>query len=106
MHAVERVSFSAAHRSADRRRERRHAAGPPHLPCYPARTTPVTAHVPPQREPGFGERSENVRRQNALHNGRAARTIAGRAVDADDCRNLLEMLGLDAVAARAEGRRP
>ena len=65
----------------------------------------MTATVPPQREPGgFGERSENVRRQNALHNGRAVRIVAGRAVDAQDCRDLLEMLGLDADAARTEYR--
>jgi hypothetical protein len=63
----------------------------------------VTAHVPPQREPGgFGERSANERRQNALHRGRAVRTVAGRAVDAQDCRTLLEMLGLDVDAARAD----
>lgn len=73
---------------------------------FPPRGTPVTAHVPPQREhSGFGERSENVRRQNALHNGRAVRIVAGRAVDAQDCRDLLEMLGLDADAARADDRR-
>ena len=66
----------------------------------------MTAQVPPQREAsGFGDRSENVRRQHALHNDRAARTVAGRAVDAQDCRTLLEMLGLDADAARAERHR-
>jgi hypothetical protein len=65
----------------------------------------VTAAVPPPREPGgFGERSENVRRQNALHNDRAVRTVAARAVDAQDCRHLLEMLGLDADAARGDDR--
>ena len=104
-HAVERASFSAAHRSDGRGRERRHVVGPPHRPSYPARATPVTAAVPPPREPGgFGERTENVRRQNALHNGRAVRTVAARAVDARDCRDLLDMLGLDADAARAEDR--
>ncbi len=49
---------------------------------------------------GFGERAENARRENALHHGRAARTVAGRAVDAQDCRLLLEMLGLDADTAK------
>ena len=44
---------------------------------------------------GFSERAENARRENAVSNGRAARTVAGRAVDAQDCRLLLEMLGLD-----------
>jgi hypothetical protein len=43
----------------------------------------------------FGERAENARRENALNNDRAARTVAGRAADAQDCRLLLEMLGLD-----------
>ena len=42
-----------------------------------------------------GERAENARRESALSNSRAARTVAGRAVDAQDCRLLLEMLGLD-----------
>jgi hypothetical protein len=70
---------------------------------HPVRRWPVTAHVPPQREPGgFGERSANERRQNALHRGRAARTVAGRAVDAQDCRDLLDMLGLAAEAGRAD----
>ncbi len=51
---------------------------------------------------GFGERAENARRENALHHDRAARTVAGRATDAQDCRLLLEMLGLDAGTARPE----
>jgi hypothetical protein len=55
---------------------------------------------------GFGERAENARRENVLHNGRAARTVAGRAVDAQDCRLLLEMLGLDADAARPGASHP
>jgi hypothetical protein len=32
-----------------------------------------------------------------VQDGRAARTVAGRAKDADDCRLLLEMLGLRAA---------
>jgi hypothetical protein len=51
---------------------------------------------------GFGERAENARRENALHHGRAARTVAGRAMDAQDCRLLLEMLGLDAGTPRSD----
>ena len=43
---------------------------------------------------GFGERAENARRANAVSHGRAARTVAGRAVDAQECRLLLEMLGI------------
>ena len=46
------------------------------------------------------ERAENARRECALSNSRAARTVAGRAVDADDCRLLLEMLGLDTGVPR------
>ena len=52
---------------------------------------------------GFGERAENARRENALNNGRAARTVAGRAVDAQDCRLLLEMLGLDGGIPKQRG---
>jgi hypothetical protein len=43
----------------------------------------------------IGERVKNARREVALSNSRAARTVAGRAADAQDCRLLLEMLGLD-----------
>ena len=42
----------------------------------------------------FGAQAEVARRENVLNNTRAARTVAGRAVDAEDCRLLLEMLGL------------
>jgi hypothetical protein len=56
--------------------------------------------VPRQRESGeAGERSAHARRENVLRNDRAVRVVAGRAVDAGDCRTLLEMLGLDAVGA-------
>ena len=37
----------------------------------------------------------------AATDGRAARTVAARAQDVDDCRLLLEMLGLDAAGATA-----
>jgi len=50
----------------------------------------------------FGDRAENARRETALNNGRAARTVAGRAVDAQDCRLLLEMLGLDTGAPKPQ----
>ena len=52
---------------------------------------------------GFGERAENARRENLVSHGRAARTVAGRAVDAQDCRLLLEMLGLDTRTPRQRG---
>ena len=48
----------------------------------------------------FGVQAENARRENALSSSRAARTVAGRAVDAQDCRLLLEMLGLDTGSDR------
>lgn len=48
----------------------------------------------PQSSSSLGERAESARRACVLSNGRAARTVAGRAIDAQDCRLLLEMLGL------------
>ena len=51
----------------------------------------------------FGAQVENARRENALNNTRAARTVAGRAVDAQDCRLLLEMLGLHTGAPKPRG---
>ena len=60
----------------------------------------MTADVPRQREPGETDRrSANLRHENLLRNDRAVRVVAGRAVDAGDCRTLLQMLGLDAVGA-------
>jgi hypothetical protein len=66
----------------------------------------MTPGVPRQREMGeAGQRSANTKRENAVQNDRAARVVASRAVDAGDCRDLLDMLGLDADAARSEHRR-
>ena len=60
--------------------------------------------MPTGRAPsGFLAQAETARRENALSNSKAARTVAGRAVDAQDCRLLLEMLGLDAGAPQAHG---
>lgn len=60
----------------------------------------MTAGVPRQREPGETDRrSANLRHETTLRNDRAVRVVAGRAVDAGDCRTLLQMLGLDAVGA-------
>ena len=47
----------------------------------------------------------------AVQNARAARTVAGHAADAEDCGQLLAMLGLDptariAVAGRGAGTEP
>jgi len=44
-------------------------------------------------------RLSRARARIAAQNGRAARTVAARARDVEDCRLLLEMLGLDAVVA-------
>ena len=37
------------------------------------------------------------RAHDKVQHGRAARTVAGHAVDAQDCSRLLSMLGLDTV---------
>ena len=60
----------------------------------------MSASVPRQREPGDAERrSANLLAETTLRNDRAVPVVAGRAVDAGDCRDLLQMLGLDAVGA-------
>jgi hypothetical protein len=41
---------------------------------------------------------------NVLQSKRAARVVAGRAIDAKDCAEILAMLGLDAVAERSTDR--
>jgi hypothetical protein len=98
MRAIERASFSATHRSHDRGRERRHAVAPAHTRRL--RVAAVIPDVPQPRESGeAGQRNAHARRENVLRNDRAVRVVAGRAVDAGDCRTLLEMLGLDAVGA-------
>lgn len=55
----------------------RHASSPP-----PARITQAKAAQD---------------RHDAVQNARAARTVAGYAADAEDCCELLAMLGLDAT---------
>jgi hypothetical protein len=39
---------------------------------------------------------------HSVQNRRAARTVAGRAVDAQDCQSLLEMLGLAAADGKPQ----
>jgi hypothetical protein len=51
----------------------------------------------------IGERVASAQRASARSDSRAARTVAGRAVDAQDCRLLLEMLGLDAGVPAQRG---
>jgi hypothetical protein len=51
---------------------------------------PSGAYIPRQQV------LENLEAHVAVQDDRAARTVAGRAKDSDDCRLLLEMLGLGA----------
>ncbi|MFI9009079.1 hypothetical protein ACIGNX_17820 [Actinosynnema sp. NPDC053489] len=43
---------------------------------------------------GFADARAAANRVEAVRRDQAARTVAGNAVDADDCRELLSMLGL------------
>lgn len=53
----------------------------------------------------FAETRANERIRGAIENGRAARTVASHANDAQDCASLLEMLGLDPVQGKNGWRR-
>jgi hypothetical protein len=58
-------------------------------------------HASPIREHGrFAEARESEKIHCAIQNSKAIRTVADHATDADDCRRLLAMLGLDAVDGR------
>ncbi|MGD9989668.1 hypothetical protein [Pseudonocardia sp.] len=49
---------------------------------------------------GAWARAQETARENCeVQDQQAARVVAGQAVDADDCRELLAMLGLSARAA-------
>ena len=51
-------------------------------------------------KPGKGHFAEARAREqisDAIQNGKAARTVADHAVDAQDCKDLLAMLGLKAT---------
>ncbi|GDY32333.1 hypothetical protein [Gandjariella thermophila] len=55
-------------------------------------------HASPVQDHGrFAEQRAIAKAHTEIQNGRAARTVACHADDADDCANLLEMLGLDAL---------
>jgi hypothetical protein len=50
----------------------------------------------------FAEARAQEKVLSSIQNGKAARTVAGHASDARDCRELLEMLGLDAVEGKQD----
>jgi hypothetical protein len=50
----------------------------------------------------FRPQPEETTRWHSVQNRRAARTVAGRAVDAQDCQSLLEMLGLAAADGKPQ----
>jgi hypothetical protein len=63
----------------------------------------LARHASPVTDHGrFAEQRAIAQAHTDIQNGRAARTVAFHADDARDCANLLEMLGLDALA----GKRP
>jgi hypothetical protein len=49
-----------------------------------------------------GDRAGDVDARHAAQNARTARTVAEHATDVDDCRLLLDMLGLRLDGLRAE----
>jgi uncharacterized caspase-like protein len=53
----------------------------------------------------FAETRANEKIRGAIENGKAARTVASHANDAQDCASLLEMLGLDALQGKHDRRR-
>ncbi|MGP4014940.1 hypothetical protein [Saccharopolyspora sp. 5N708] len=65
----------------------------------------LARHSGPPREQGrFSEARASGQRQEAIQSGRAARTVADHAVSAQDCDELLAMLGLKAVDGKRHGR--
>jgi len=57
-----------------------------------------------RQEHGRFEQARALERANdKIQHGRAARIVAGHAVDAQDCRRLLAMLGLDAADGMPNG---
>ena len=52
---------------------------------------------PMRREDSFGRQAADTRLWQTAQNHRAALTVAGHAADAQDCRSLLDMLGLSAT---------
>jgi hypothetical protein len=54
---------------------------------------------PPHEEGEFAKSRAKARVDVLAMRDRATRTVAEQSVDADDCRRLLSMLGLDEVSA-------
>lgn len=52
----------------------------------------------------FAEARASGQAQEAIQNGRAAHTVADHAIDAQDCKDLLAMLGLHAADGKQRGR--
>jgi hypothetical protein len=52
---------------------------------------------PSTRDERFGRQAADTRLWQTAQNHRAALTVAGHAADAEDCRSLLDMLGLSAA---------
>jgi hypothetical protein len=63
------------------------------MPSDP-RTSPL------KRDDRFGRQVADAALWETAQNHRAARTVASRAVDAQDCQSLLDMLGLSASEGR------
>ncbi|MCI2423654.1 hypothetical protein MOQ72_40240 [Saccharopolyspora sp. K220] len=65
----------------------------------------LVRHAGATNEQGrFAEARASGQIQEALQNGRAARTVADHAVDAQECKELLAMLGLTAADGKRRGR--
>lgn len=65
----------------------------------------LARHAQEARERGrFAEARASGQLQEAIQSGRAARTVADHAFDAQDCEELLAMLGLKAVDGKRRGR--
>ncbi|MBB5157209.1 hypothetical protein [Saccharopolyspora phatthalungensis] len=58
----------------------------------------------PQERGRFAEARASGQLQEAIQSGRAARTVADYAVNAQDCEELLAMLGLKAADGKRCGR--
>lgn len=57
----------------------------------------LARHASPPRSTRISRAKAAQDDYGALQNARAARTVAGHAADAEDCGELLAMLGLDAT---------
>lgn len=59
-------------------------------------------HTGPDEEHGWSAEARAAERaRRAVQAGKAARTVAGHCSTADECRELLDMLGLEAGVVRS-----